>query len=171
MLLALGGVAGSAFAAESVAREDAEAARQAFERSSAEVASTLELATRHQDDLLVNASSYIVRNQLATQAQFRAWVASSHILDRYPDVLGVGFAVIVPASELPAFIARISADPPNPLAADGSFQIIPPGDRPLYCFVALGESRAPLAGAGTDFCADSGAEFVFTQDSGDSTYS
>jgi diguanylate cyclase (GGDEF)-like protein len=169
-LLLVGGVAGSGFASDSVARNDAEAARQVFERSSAEVASTLELATQHQDDLLVNASSYIVRNPLGSQAEFRSWVASSHILDRYPEVLGVGFAVIVPASELPEFIARISADPPSPLAADGSFQIIPPGDRPLYCFAMLAEARAPLAGAGTDFCADSGAEFVYTQDSGQSTY-
>jgi hypothetical protein len=103
-----------------------------LQNSSAEVASTLRLAIQHQDDLVVNASGFVVANPDASEAAFRAWATSVHVLDRYPEVLGFGFTVIVPASGLKAFVARVSADPATVLAPDGSVQITPPGPRPFY---------------------------------------
>jgi hypothetical protein len=54
-----------------VARGDAQRARAAFERSSAEVASTLTPAIQPEDDLGVNAAAFVVVRPDASNTQFR----------------------------------------------------------------------------------------------------
>ena len=129
-----------------------------FERSSAEVASTLQLAIAHQDDLVLNVGAYVIANPNASQADVVHWSEAADHMDRFPEVLGFGFVVIVPAAELPAFIESAVADPAGSSAADGSFEITPPGDRELYCLAKYGVVRSvPLTSAGFDFCAADGA--------------
>jgi signal transduction histidine kinase len=174
-LLIAGGSAGAIVGANQVARQDVEKSQHAFQQSSAEVASTLQLAIQHQDDLVVNASGFVVANPAASEAAFRAWATSVHILDRYPEVLGFGFTVIVPAAELPPFVARVKADPPAVLAPGGSVQISPPGARPFYCLTKLGQIRSVQVGtpAGLDWCAAPGLgpATLRARDSGRSAYS
>ena len=67
-----------------------------FERSSAEVASTLQLAIAHQDDLVLNVGAYVVANPNASQADVVHWSEAADHMDRFPEVLGFGFVVIVP---------------------------------------------------------------------------
>ena len=49
---------------------------------------------------------YVVANPDASQADVVHWSEAADHMDRFPEVLGFGFVVIVPAAELPAFIAR-----------------------------------------------------------------
>jgi signal transduction histidine kinase len=174
VLLIVAGIAGTVGGANQVARQNVEKSYQAFQRSSAQVASTLQLAIQHQDDLVVNASGFVVANPAASEAAFRAWANSVHVLDRYPEVLGFGFTVIVPAAELPAFVARVEADPPTVLASDGSVQISPPGPRPFYCLTKLGQIRDVQVAtpAGFDWCAAAGLgpARLRARDSGRSAY-
>ena len=102
VLLVVGGIVGSLFAARSVASSEANEARNVFERSSAEVASTLQLAIAHQDDLVLNVGAYVVANPNASQADVVHWSEAADHMDRFPEVLGFGFVVIVPAAELPS---------------------------------------------------------------------
>ena len=104
VMLVVVGIVGSLLAARSVGRSEANESRNVFERSSAEVASTLQLAIAHQDDLVLNVGAYVVANPNASQADVVHWSAAADHMDRFPEVLGFGFVVIVPAAELPAFI-------------------------------------------------------------------
>jgi diguanylate cyclase (GGDEF)-like protein len=173
-LLAVGGIVGAVFAAGSVARNDTEKSRQAFEASSGEIASTLQLAIQHEEDLVVNASAFMVENPHASNAKFRQWLSAVQAFERYPELGGLGNVALVSASELPAFVVRAVGDPVGPLGPGGRFQLIPPGDRPYYCLGVLGVSRdaATAVPAGFDFCADPtlGQANLAARDSGQSSY-
>ncbi|HEX4980792.1 MAG TPA: sensor domain-containing diguanylate cyclase, partial [Ilumatobacteraceae bacterium] len=172
-VMVVGGIAGSLFAARSVAKTEADAARNVFERSAAEVASTLQLAIQHQDDLALSVGGFVVANPDASQAEFRHWSELSDHMARFPEVLGFGLVVIVPAAELPGFIAGVIEDPPGSLAADGTYEIIPPGERAEYCLAKLGVVRtAGLAAAGADVCSENGLGLAsaLSRDSGQSAY-
>jgi signal transduction histidine kinase len=174
VLLVAGGVVGAVLAAGSVASADAQKSRQAFVQSSANVASTLQLAIQHEDDLVVSASAFVSGNPNASNRQFLQWAASVQAFVRYPELVGFGNSVIVPATGLAAFAAHAVADPTGPLTANGSFQIIPPGNRPYYCLSTLGANRDAAAAfpAGYDFCANKavGPAALAARDSGQSFY-
>ena len=172
-LLVVLGTTGSLLAAGSIARDGSQKAHQSFALSSAEVASTLKLAVQHEQDLVVSAAGFVVSNPNATQAAFVRWADSVRALQRYPELTGFGESVIVPASQLAAFEARAVAGPAAPLGPGGTFQVIPPGSRPFYCFTRFGQVRNARGGvsAGYDYCSgDSGAASLAARDSGRGDY-
>jgi diguanylate cyclase (GGDEF)-like protein len=173
-LLVVGGVGGAVFAAGSVARNDAEDSRDSLRSSSGEVASTLQLAIQHEQDLVVTAGAFVLANPHASNARFAQWLKSVQAFKRYPELSEAGYAVIVPAKDLPAFAARAVADPAGPLAANGSFQVIPPGNRPYYCLAPAMTTRYPgsRSPAGFDFCAMPlvGPSVLAARDFGQSSY-
>jgi diguanylate cyclase (GGDEF)-like protein len=158
-LLVLAGILASVLGAKAVARTDSDKARLAFHLSAAEIASTLTLAIQHEEDLVVTASAWVVANTNASPAQFDTWAQSVRALQRYPELQNFGLVALVPAAQLPGFEARIAAHPVEPLglhtAPRTSFQIIPQGNRPYYCFAVAGLSRslASYLPTGLDFCA------------------
>jgi diguanylate cyclase (GGDEF)-like protein len=172
-LLAVGGVVGATFAASAVVRNDAEKSRRAFKSSSSEIASTLQLAIQHEEDLVVSMNGFFVGSPNATNAEFGAWASSVHALERYPELQSGGYAVVVPVSDLAAFAAHAVADPPGPLSPGGTFQVVPPGVRPFYC-LATGEiarSTEFAQPAGLDYCgAELGPVLLGARDSGLASY-
>jgi diguanylate cyclase (GGDEF)-like protein len=74
----------------------------------------------------------------------------------YPDSLGFGYSVLVPASGLAAFAKSAVADPIEPNARWTG--VLPPGNRARYCLPSLGVWTFPAAfPSGLDLCAtDSG---------------
>ena len=158
-LLVLAGILASVIGAKAVARTDSDKARLAFHLSAAEIASSLKLAIQHEEDLVVTASAWVVDNTKASPAQFDTWAQSVRALQRYPELQNFGLVALVPAAQLSAFEARIAAHPVEPLglhtAPHASFQVIPQGNRPYYCFAVAGLSRslATYLPAGLDFCA------------------
>ncbi|MHB1975441.1 MAG: CHASE domain-containing protein [Acidimicrobiales bacterium] len=171
--LVCAGTVGSVLAATAVARRDSERAHRAFIASSVEIASTLQLAIQHEKDLVVSAQSFVAANPTVTNTEFLRWARSMRAMQRYPELLVWGEAVIVPADELAAFAAHARVDPVGPLGPAGSFRVIPPGDRPYYCFERVGESRsaADAVPAGFDFCAGGlGAANLAARDSGKGAY-
>jgi diguanylate cyclase (GGDEF)-like protein len=155
-LIVVGGIVGSVLAATSVAHRDAQTARAAFSRSSGEIASTLQLAIQNQESLVVNASAFLLDNPDASNADLAQWLGLVQAFDRHPELERAGLLVTVTAADLLAFAARSATDPPGPLEPDGSFQVIPPGDRPLYCFMVVQQISAtqPAIPAGVDYCSD-----------------
>jgi hypothetical protein len=150
-------------------------ARRAFATSSAEIASTLELAIQHEDDLILSGAAFVFRGEEAhvSNTEFVRWARSMRVLERYPELQDFGDAVIVPASRLAAFETRAVADPWAPLGPDGTFHIVPPGDRAFYCFGRVGMVRNAEAGApaGFDFCASElGSALLAARDSGQGSY-
>ena len=167
------GSAGSFFAGNSLARNDAQKSRLSFVASSQEIASTLKLALEHEQDLVVNAGAFFVTGANSSQTQFRQWMAASSTFSRYPELTGIAEVVVVPASKLVAFETRSLADPAGTLGADGTFQITPPGTRPYYCFANVSQSRSgqSVLPAGFDYCDTIlGPAFQKSQDSGEGAY-
>jgi diguanylate cyclase (GGDEF)-like protein len=167
------GTTASVLGARAVAHNDSQKTRETSVTSSIEIASTLNLAIQHEQDLAVSAGAFVVGNPAATQAEFHQWTNSVRAFERYPELQGLAELVLVPASQLNAFAAQAVADPSGPLASDGTFQVIPAGARPYYCFAALSQSRSPTlaTSAGIDYCdTPLGPGFMESRDSGVGTY-
>jgi diguanylate cyclase (GGDEF)-like protein len=148
VLLILFGVTGSALAARTVARIDAQNLRQESVAASNAIASKLGLAIQHEQDLVVTAAAFIAGNPDLTQVQFEQDMSSIHAFQRYPELQGIGKLVLVRASQLATFASQ-------EVATGGTFQLTPPGKRPYYCFTTLSESRSgppSLGGVGLDVC-------------------
>ena len=87
-------------------------------------------AILHEQDLNVSATGFVSGRPAASNRQFGQWATSVSALTRYPELIGFGQVLKVPAGPgLRAFAARAILDPVGPLAADGSFQVVPPGPR------------------------------------------
>jgi diguanylate cyclase (GGDEF)-like protein len=160
VLLVLAGSLASWMGARAVAHSDAGKGRLAFHLASAEIASTLTLAIQHEEDLVVSASAYVTGDPGGSAAAFDRWVQAVRAMQRYPELQNIGLVNLVPASQLKAFEARMAADPLRPLGPlssvpKGSFQILPPGKRPYYCFAVAGLARSAAAyiPPGLDYCA------------------
>jgi diguanylate cyclase (GGDEF)-like protein len=149
-LLIVGGSVVSVFAAIGVAHGAATSSRKAFVASSNEISSTLQLAIQHEQDLIVSAGAFIVGSPHASNGQLQKWATSVQALARYPELEGLGHAVIVPASQLASFETHTVGD-------TSALQILPPGNRPFYCLSEAQIDRSPQFAfpAGFDFCAGS----------------
>ncbi len=145
-----------------------------FEKSSTAVASTLQLGIQHEEDLVINASAFVLANPNASNAEFEQWTTDARVLRRFPELLGIGASVIVPASELPAFAARVVAQGPGLVGPDKSFAVVPPGKRPFYCLETLEVYRgaAIVLPMDVDLCAtaDSRVPLLAARDSGQGSY-
>jgi diguanylate cyclase (GGDEF)-like protein len=160
--LALAGCAGALVAAHVQSAHDAQNARAAFVHSSQEVESTLSLEIEHETDLLISAGGFVA-----------GWTRSIQAFDRYPEILGIGHTVIVPASALAAFAAAAVRDPAGPLGPGGRFVVVPAGHRPFYCLEDAGASRSTQDAfpAGFDFCSGAlGRASLLARDSGSTAY-
>ena len=155
-LLLVCGIATAAVAAGTVARTTEVNSRHQLRSGAAGIASTLQLAILHEQDLIVSASAFVIANPHASNAQFVAWAESEHAMVRYPELLGIGHSVIVPAARLSQFEARALNDPVGPTAGTASFKVVPAGRRPFYCLSvgALQRSGVPGFPAGFDYCAN-----------------
>jgi diguanylate cyclase (GGDEF)-like protein len=156
-----------------MARNDGQNARQAFVTSSKEIASTLNLAIQHEQDLVVGTSAFGIGNPDASEAQFLQWTSLVHAFERSPGLQGIAEVALIPASQLSAFAAHAVADPVGPLAADGTFQVTPAGTRPYYCLETVSQAGngQPTTPAGLDLCdTDLGPALMKARDSGQGAY-
>ena len=173
LLLLIAGTVGSLLGAWAVVRGGERSARQSQVTTATEISSTLNLAIQHEQDLVVGVRAFVLGNPDATQSEFLQWTGAIGAVERYPELQGIGEVVLVPASQLAAFAARAEADPVGPLAADGTFQVVPSGNRPYYCFETVsqagnGQATTP---AGLDLCAAGlGPALMTARDSGQGAY-
>jgi hypothetical protein len=158
-LLVGSGIAAALIGAHSVARSDAAKARLAFRFTAAEIASNLKLAIQHEEDLVVSGRAFVVADPNASVADFAGWARSVEALKRYPELQDIGLIVMVRASHLAGFKARMLAHPILPRSRQptefrGSFEVVPAGNRPYYCLAAAGVVRDQVAvlPPGQDYC-------------------
>jgi diguanylate cyclase (GGDEF)-like protein len=138
----------------SASRAETQKSRQAMITSSQQIASALDLAIQHEQDLVTSAHGFFVGNPGVTQAQFDLWAKAVDAFGLHPELVGIAEVLMVPSSQLAAFAARQEADPAIHASTDGVFQITPPGYRPYYCLRNVSEGAAGAAGVppGTDIC-------------------
>jgi diguanylate cyclase (GGDEF)-like protein len=173
LTLAVLGCCASVLGAHAVAKNDAAASRHLFQASSSDIATTLRLDIQHEQDLVLSTGAYFVSFPGATQGDFQRWMSSLDAFQRYPELSGVAEVVIVPRSQLSAYEASAIAHPAGPLGPGKTFQVIPSGSRPYYCFARVevargGHSTEP---AGLDFCdTPLGPLFLKARDDGEGAY-
>ena len=143
MTLAVAGTIAAVLGARAVAHSDAGHAREAFRIGSGEVASTLELAIQHEQDLVADTSAFVAGDPTVSPAGFDRWSEAAGAMHRYPELQDIGLVALVPASHLKAFEAHLAANPirplgPNSLGPKERFEILPAGKRPYYCFAIAG---------------------------------
>lgn len=171
------GTVASVLGAHAVAHTDAGKAREAFPRTSADIASTLKLAIQREEELGVSASTFFAGDPTASAAEFNIWVKWAHTLRRYPELQRLGLVAVVREPELAAFDARITGHALKPEVAGSAptavagLRVIPSGTRSYYCFASAQLARNPVARppAGLDYCAATPG-LLSSRDSGRSTY-
>ena len=143
---------GAWLSASTLARGEADKSRREFRASTAHVASTLQLAVQHEEDLIVSAGGFVVANPGASNGEFVRWSNSVRALQRYPELLSMGYVRIIRQSQLTGFVA--AAERAGPSWAHGAYQVSPPGQRAFYCFAVGGFQRTVQATypAGFDLC-------------------
>ncbi|MGA2836680.1 MAG: EAL domain-containing protein [Acidimicrobiales bacterium] len=172
-MILLVGVMVSVLSAQAVARANEQRARQAASTTAVEIASTLTLALKSEQDLASSAGSLAIVTPGLTQAQFSQWVAAGDLFGRYPELLGIANVVMVPAGQLGAFAARAETDPVGSLSPEGIFNVEPPGSRPYYCFesAAVGRPGQPSTPVGLDLCdSNLGPALLKARESGQGAY-
>jgi diguanylate cyclase (GGDEF)-like protein len=159
VVLVFVGALAALLGARAVAQSDTERARLASHLASTEIASTLKLALRREEDLTVDTSAFVASNPDVTAVKFDRWVESMHAAQRYPELQNLGLVMLVRASQLPAFEARMAADPLRPqgsrsTGAAGDFVVVPEGERSYYCLATAGIARTVASNLpeGLDYC-------------------
>jgi diguanylate cyclase (GGDEF)-like protein len=156
-----------------VARADGDKSLKAFSALSAEVTSSLQLETQHEEDLLLAGEAYLAGNPRVSESQFLRWASALHSLSRYPELLGMTNAVIVRESRLTSFSRWAEAHPWSSFGDAHRLVVSPPGIRPSYCLSTVGELRSASFGptSGYDFCSTGlGPALLAARDSGNPTY-
>jgi diguanylate cyclase (GGDEF)-like protein len=167
------GFLGSFFGAKNLARGDVRQDHQNLRTSSVEIASALNLAIEHEQDLAISAGAFNVENPNASESNFIRWVNDVDAFRRYPEILAVAEVEIVRPSQLMAFAARAAVNEREAKAPSQTFTLTPPGKRPFYCLVDLEHARAGLAEIpiGLDLCDSSlGPQLLQAAGSGQAVY-
>ena len=132
---------------------------QAFGAQAASVGASVTTAVQRMDDLTLAARTLLAANPDLTNRQFTEWYRGMGVEGRFPGVAGFGYTEHVPRTHLARFVGELGADP-IPGATKGSFEVIPPGDRPAYCLARLGVGASggayamvELGVTGLDLCA------------------
>src|ERR1700722_11901325 len=126
LVIAIGTV-GALYGANAVATSSAQGARRAQSVAAAGIAANLQLVLQHEHDLVVSASAFFLNSAHPNEESFLQWAGDVGALARYPELLGIGEAVIVPASELAAFEAAASATKTGVGSSPTTFSVIPAG--------------------------------------------
>ena len=167
------GAMASVLGAQVLAHRDAAQSDQAESASSVSIASTLQLALQHEQDLAISSGSFVAGAPDASATAYRTWVTSERALQRYPELNGIAAITLVPTAGLAAFAARESADPAGPLGGAGTLVVSPAGARPYYCLETGSVTRPGtlVGGAGIDYCDSAiGPALLLARDSGKETY-
>jgi diguanylate cyclase (GGDEF)-like protein len=173
VLVVVLGTAGSLVGARAVARDDSEKSRQSFVASADDIASVLQLALQHEQDLTIAAATFYIANPDATEAQFLQWSTTERAFARYPELQTISELLVVPASGLAAYAAREEADPVGTSTGNGPFVVTPPGDRPYYCLAPVSQVRNPELATpdNIDYCKTVlGPDLLRARDSGRDGY-
>jgi diguanylate cyclase (GGDEF)-like protein len=155
-LILLLGLGASAFLAAEWRSNVTNANRKSFESTAADVSSTLDSNLDTNLEITRTMRAIATMEPQAGDTRFNQWYSQLRLGN--PDSSGAVAELIqpVPASGLPAFRRQAQADPAFRALLKGTFQIVPSGQRPVYCLARaiVGASTAsslypPLL----DYCA------------------
>ena len=151
-----------------VARSHAERDRQRFTAAAAEVANRIEVVIGHEDDLIIGASALVARTPSISNVAFVRWANDVHALERFPELQALGIVVPVTPEALPAYKARVAADPTGPTPYQAPEHV-----SAEYCVLTANVLRTGASNLppGYDFCQGVAGEGMrASRDSGIGSY-
>jgi len=172
-LLVLGGSIASLLGATAQSHKHANRTRQEFRAASNDVAASLGVAIEREQDLVVSTGAFVASERGTADTGFVPWVRRQLASGRYPEIRGLGDAVIVPFSRLSAFAASQQRERAGSQGAKGTFTVSPPGRRPFYCFAGSYVASSPQSTypAGLDWCDGPLRQYLLAaRDTGSSAY-
>jgi len=137
------GIALSAAAAYLVAGQLEREARLKFEADVGDAQDAIASRVRAYTDLLLGIRGLFIAENAVGRDEFRRYVESLDLNQRYPGVQVIHFARRIVAAQRPAFEATVRADTSVESGGYPKFRINPPGDRAEYVIVQYVE---PMAG-------------------------
>ena len=130
---------------------------RAYNETSEDLASAVQLELQRQTDLLVSTGAYVAEHPTISGDHLRRWIQSIRALDRYPELLGVLFVRVVDHHAVDAYVGEMRAAGTELAGPDGSFEVQPPGPRDWYCLIQAVGYQADTeihAVPGFDYCVD-----------------
>jgi diguanylate cyclase (GGDEF)-like protein len=137
VLISVLGIACSLAVAAGIARQRLTSSLDTSKIASSQIAETLGLSLQHEVDLLALTESFELDNPSATQASFVQWAKTVDVMDRYPELFGIGEIKIVPRASLGAFAAEYPISSMLNSGPANSIAVYPPGNRPYYCLPTM----------------------------------
>jgi diguanylate cyclase (GGDEF)-like protein len=155
-LIVVLGVVASAFLASEWRSNVLNANRKSFESTASDVSSTLDskLGTNLEITRTMRAIATMEPN--AGDSRFREWYSDLRLQASATSGASAEFIQPVTAAALPAFRRQAEADPAFRALLKGTFQIVPPGRRPVYCLtraIVGATSSSSLYPPLLDYCA------------------
>ncbi len=147
--------------------------RRAFATTASTVSAATEAALQRDLDFTASLQGYVsTASPPLTNAGLSAWMHSIGVTSRYPGSFGFGYVVPISLADLPAFVSDVQADPPAGQSVV-PYQVVPSGDRAVYCLMRLADQVRPLPlPAGIDFCYPNGQWLIdLTAKGGTSVFS
>ena len=151
------GIALSAAAAYLVAGQLEREARLKFEADVGDAQDAIASRVRAYTDLLLGIRGLFIAENAVGRDEFRRYVESLDLNQRYPGVQVIHFARRIVAAQRPAFEATVRADTSVESGGYPKFRINPPGDRAEYVIVQYVE---PMAGNEITLGLDLGGDSV-----------
>jgi len=127
------GVIGSAFLAAEWRSNVTNANRKSFQSTAADVSNTLESKLDTNLDITRTMRAIATMEPGAGDTRFRQWYAQLRLGGSASSGASAELIQPVTAAGLPAFRRQAEADPAFSALLKGTFQIVPPGRRPVYC--------------------------------------
>ena len=158
------GIVASVLGARSLANSDAAKTQRSTHQAASSIASSVNAGIQHEEDLTLTASGFFADHPTASTAEFHTWAKWVQASHRYPELAELRLVTPVAAAGLAAFEARTIPGAPKPatltaaaatrVAPHPLLHIVPPGQRPVYCFAIAGLSRSGVhrLPPGTDYC-------------------
>jgi diguanylate cyclase (GGDEF)-like protein/PAS domain S-box-containing protein len=160
-LLLFVGVGGSVIGAADWRSNQRQETRHSFDVQASVVTSSVALSLARLDDLTATMRAALSARPHMTSRGWERWSADLDVTHRYPGSLGLAFAQVVPASQLANYEATVESDPPAGATGKTPFAVVPPGARPMYCFIRLRSTGSVLdhLPIGLDLCQVGGRGF------------
>jgi signal transduction histidine kinase len=103
-----------------------EEVRSSIQRDADRITVAISSRVQFYEQVLMGAAALYSSSDQVSREEWRLYVASQRIADRFPELQAIAFAEHVAQDALPALVDRMRAD------GDADFEIEPRGTRPLY---------------------------------------
>ncbi len=103
-----------------------EEVRGTLERDADRITAAITSRIQFYEQVLMGAAALYSASDQVSRDEWRLYVASQRIMDRFPELQAIAFAEHVDGENVPALVDRMRAD------GDADFSIEPPGPRPLH---------------------------------------